>query len=143
VLVGLDASVGTADLVHATLEGVAFSLLEARRLLEASGVGQGRVAAVGGGARSRFLMQLVANVLGVAIVRHVGRETAPARGAARLARMALTGESAEAVCTEPPVQDVLEPDRALTAAYAEGFESYRRLYQALKSEFHRGLTSPP
>jgi xylulokinase len=142
-LVGLDPSVEAVDLVQATLEGVAFSLLEARQLLEASDATLTSVAAVGGGARSRFLMQLVAHVLGVPVVRHAGRENGPAIGAARLARMALTGESAEQVCVKPPVLDVLEPDRALTAAYGERFETYRRLYPALKGLFRSELTSPP
>ena len=38
---------------------------------------------------------------------------------------------------KPPVLDVLEPDQALTAAYAGRFETYKALYEALKPEFQR------
>jgi len=135
VFAGLDLDVGALDLVQATLEGVAFSLLEARRLMEQAGVRLGRVSAVGGGARSRFWMQIVAHVLGIPVVRHEGSETGPAFGAARLARLALTGASPSDVCTKLPVRDVLQPDAGLSTAYAERFESFARLYRELRPTF--------
>jgi xylulokinase len=88
-------------------------------------------------------MQIVAHVLGLPVVRYAGGDQGPAFGAARLARMALTGEPPEAVCVKPATLDTLEPDPALTAAYAERFESYRRLYRALRPEFRCGLKAPP
>lgn len=136
---GLDAATTQEALVQATLEGVAFSFLEARRLMEAAGVRLEKVAVVGGGARSRFFMQLVANVMGLPTVRYRGSEKGPAFGAARLARLALTGEAPADICVKPPVLDVLEPDPALTAAYAERFEAFAGLYKALRPEFRRGV----
>ncbi len=135
VFAELDLDVGALDLVQATLEGVAFSLLEARRLLERAGVRPDTVGAVGGGARSRFWMQLVAHVLGMPVVRYAGSGTGPAFGAARLARIALTGERPQDICSKPPVLDVCAPDAALTAGYSERFETYARLYRSLKPEF--------
>ena len=117
------------------MEGVAFSLLEARNLLELAGVKLSSVAVVGGGARSRFWMQLLSHVLGLPVLRYRDSGTGPAFGAARLARMALTGEPARDVCTKPPVLDGLQPDPALTAAYAERFRKYQSLYRALRPEF--------
>jgi xylulokinase len=141
VFAGLDLDVGPLDLVQATLEGVAFSLLEARRSLEGAGVRLEQVSAVGGGARSGFWMQMVANVLGMPVVRYAASEAGPAFGAARLARMALTGETPRDVCTKPPVHDVSKPDPVLTAAYGERFESYARLYRGLRPLF-RPLPPP-
>ena len=135
VFAGLDLDVGPLDFVQATLEGVAFSLLKARRLMERADVRLERVSAVGGGARSRFWMQIVAHVLGIPVVRHEGSETGPAFGAARLARLALTGESPRDVCTKLPVRDVLQPNAGLTAAYAERFESFAKLYRELRPTF--------
>ncbi len=135
VFSGLDLDAGPLDLVQATLEGVAFSLLEARLLLEKAGVRLKQTAVVGGGARSRFWMQVVANVLGIPVLRYQGSGTGPAFGAARLARMALTGAPPEEVCGKPPVLDVLVPDAALSAAYGERFETYARLYRSLRPEF--------
>ena len=103
--------------------------------MELAGVKLASVAVVGGGARSRFWMQLLSHVLGLPVMRYRDSGTGPAFGAARLARMALTGESARDVCTKPEVLDVLEPDPALTAAYAERFRKYRALYRALRPEF--------
>ena len=139
VFVGLDHTVADVDLVQAALEGVAFSLLEARRLMETSGLAPEAVAAVGGGARNRFATQLMANVLGMPVVRYAGSGNGPAFGAARLARMALTGETSGEVCVRPPLLDILDPDSALAATYGERFETWRRLYPALKSAF--GLRS--
>ncbi len=133
VFVGLDHTAADVELVQATLEGVAFSLLVARRLMETSGLAPKTVAAVGGGSRHRFVAQLMANVLGLPVVRYAGGGNGPAFGAARLARMALTGESAEEVCVRPSILDVLEPDAAVAAAYGERFEVWRRLYPALKT----------
>jgi len=129
--------------VQAVLEGVAYSLLEARHLLEAAGVRLDRVAAVGGGARSRFWMQLLAHVLGLPVIRYAGSEKGPAFGAARLARMALTDEPAAEVCIMPAVLDALQPDAALTAAYVERFARYRNLYRMLRPEFSRRTPGNP
>jgi xylulokinase len=142
VFAGLDRGVDATDLVLATLEGVAFSLLEARYLMERAGLRLTSIAAVGGGARSKFWMQIVSHVLGMPVVRYHGSETGPAFGAARLARMAITSETAREVCGKPAVLDILEPDPSLSEAYAKRFEQYCRLYRSLKPEFNperRGL----
>jgi xylulokinase len=137
VFCGLDHDCGAAELTQAAMEGVAFSLLEARHLLELAGVKLSSVAVVGGGARSRFWMQLLSHVLGLQVVRYRDSGTGPAFGAARLARMALTGEPARDVCTKPQVLDVLQPDPALSAAYRPRFEKFRVLYRTLKPEFRK------
>jgi xylulokinase len=77
-------------------------------------------------------------VLGRPLTYHTGGEIGPAYGAARLGRLAVTGEDPLAVCTPPPVDYVIEPDAALTAAYGEKLARYRRLYRQLKEEFARG-----
>jgi xylulokinase len=140
VFFGMDPTTRPSDLVQATLEGVAFSFLDGKRCLEAAGIDLRSVAAVGGGARSRFWMQLFAHVLGVPVVRYGGSEQGPAFGAARVARLALTGEVLGEVCAKPPVEDVLQPDLALHDAYGKSFEAYRALYCALKPEFARAAS---
>jgi xylulokinase len=143
VFFGMDPGTEALDLVQATLEGVMFSLMEAQSCLEAAGIGLESVAAVGGGARSRFWMQLLAHGLGKPIVRYSGSDKGPAFGAARLARLALTREHPGAWCAQPPVLDVLEPDPALHAAYGERFERFRSLYRALKGEFAASFGAGP
>ena len=81
-------------------------------------------------------MQVVANVLGIPVVRYAGSETGPAFGAARLARMALTGESAaRRLHASRRCSTSATPDPALAAAYAERFEAYARLYRGLRPAF--------
>lgn len=135
VFAGLDSDCGATELTQAVLEGVAFSLLEARLLLDAAGVEVGEAAIVGGGAQSRFWTQLIADVVGLPLTRYRGGARGPAFGAARLAHMALTGEAAASACRRPPVLDRLIPDKARTEDYAGRFERYRRLYRALAQEF--------
>jgi xylulokinase len=112
-------------------------LLEAQRLMDSVGILPDTIAMVGGGTRSRFWMQIIANVLGRRLVRYRGSGIGPAFGAARLARMAVTGEGPEEVCVKPDVLDILTPDPAVTEAYAERFVTYSALYRSLRPEFHR------
>lgn len=137
VFFGLDPATEPTDLVQAVLEGVAFSFLEAQGCLATAAMGEKPLPAVGGGARSLFWMRIFAHVLGRPVIRYAGSESGPAFGAARLARMALTGETPAEVCGKLPVADMAEPDAALHEAYAARFEAFRRLYGALRPEFRR------
>ena len=89
---------------------------------------------VGGGSRSVFWAQLLADVLGVPLQTHSGGEAGGALGAARLAWLADGGSEAE-VCAAPPVARRFEPDAAAHAALARRAERFRRLYPALRDTF--------
>ena len=117
------------------MEGVAFSLAEAQDCLAAAGTEVAALAAIGGGARSPFWMRLLATVLDRPVTLYAGAAKGPAFGAARLARLAVTGEKPEAVCGKPRVAEVLEPAAALVRAYATKGERFRFLYRALRPEF--------
>jgi sugar (pentulose or hexulose) kinase len=94
-----------------------------------------RVAVIGGGARSRFWGRILAAALDRPLHYHAGAEHGPAFGAARLARLAVTGEDPAAVCTAPPVETVIEPEPALRDRYAARLGIYRALYESLRSRF--------
>jgi xylulokinase len=98
--------------------------------------GDGPLPVIGGGARNRFWLKLIASALGVPVGRVAGADKGPAFGAARLARLALTGEDAAAVCMKPPLIETIEPDPALHDAYADRVEAFRRLYCSLKARRH-------
>ncbi|HEX2555130.1 MAG TPA: xylulokinase [Microvirga sp.] len=136
-IVGLTPGTSRTDLMQAALEGIAFSFADAKRSLERSGTRIGEAGVIGGGARSRLLVRILASVLGIPLVLYRGADKGPAFGAARLARLSHTGEPVEAVCTLPPVLDVTEPDADLAGAYAGRLDAFRRLYLALKPEFPR------
>ncbi len=137
VLFGLTPSTTPGRLVQAVLEGVACSLADALDCLAGAGTAIGEAAIVGGGARSAFWTQIIADILGIPMIRHAGVEAGPAFGAARLARLALTGEAAEAVCAKPPILDVIASDPARHEGYRRPLARYRALYGALRPEFRR------
>jgi xylulokinase len=119
------------------MEGVALTLAEARDCLAAAGATIERVGLIGGGAKSALWTRMIAAATGFTVKRMLGGETGPAYGAARLARMAATGESPEAVCRPPEIADVTEPDPGLAAMFAKHRGRFEGLYEALKAEFRR------
>jgi xylulokinase len=135
VFFGLDAETSAGALIQSVLEGVALSLAEAQDCLAAAGTVVQRVAAIGGGSRSRPWMRILASALDRPVVLYREGAKGPAFGAARLARLAVTGEPVSEVCTVPAVSEVIEPEPALVDAYRSTGEKFRRLYRALKPEF--------
>jgi xylulokinase len=132
VFVGLDHDTDRAALGRAVLEGVAFAFADAEAVLAEAGVALREVSVIGGGARSRLWGKILASVLGRALVYRAASEVGPALGAARLARLCVTGEPAAAVCTPPPALWTAEPDTALAAHYAPRLAAFRDLYLRLR-----------
>ncbi|MGI3778914.1 MAG: xylulokinase [Janthinobacterium lividum] len=126
---GLSLDTGRAALTQAVLEGVAFSLRDCLDALSASGTTIASADVIGGGSRSRLWVSIIASVLGVPLHRLADGEHGGAFGAARLARMAATGEDPHALCTPPARTETIDPDPALAAAYASRHAEYRALYR--------------
>jgi xylulokinase len=137
VLFGMSETTSPADVARATMEGVALTLADARDCLEAAGARIERVGLIGGGAKSDLWTRMIASATGFTVVRMQGGESGPALGAARLARMAATGETAETVCRPPEIADVTEPDPGLAASFAAQRRRFSALYQAVKAEFKK------
>jgi len=135
VFFGLSPDTQQTDLAQAILEGVAYSFADAKRALEQAGTPLNQAGIIGGGSRSRFWTRIFASVLNIPILRYGGSDKGPAFGAARLARLAVTGEAPEDVCTSPNVLESVEPDYQLTELYRPRIESFRSLYRAQKPEF--------
>ncbi|MGA7198264.1 xylulokinase, partial [Roseiarcus sp.] len=85
---GLRASHGADALVFAVMEGVAFSFADGVDVLDAAGARPVRPLLVGGGARSDFWGQMIADVTGLIIDLAQGAEAGAALGAARLGMLA-------------------------------------------------------
>ena len=107
---GLRAEHGPDALVFAVMEGVAFSFADGVDVLDAAGARPVRPLLVGGGARSEFWGQMIADVTGLTIDLASGAEAGAALGAARLGMLAAGAGSVEAVCARPPVQREFKPD---------------------------------
>ncbi|KQT60977.1 xylulose kinase [Methylobacterium sp. Leaf456] len=120
-----------AAMTQAVLEGVAFSLRDGFDAIAASGTVLAQVDAIGGGSRSRSWLAILANVLGLPLNRLADGEQGGAFGAARLARLAVTGEDPAALCTPPRRFETIVPDPALSEAYGERLAAFRRAYPLL------------
>ncbi len=137
VLFGMSETTSRAEVARAVMEGVALTLAEARDSLAAAGASIERAGLIGGGAKSALWTRIIAAATGFTLVRMKGGETGPAYGAARLARIAATGEAPETLCRPPEIADVTEPDAGLAEAFAKQRERFKALYGVLKPEFRR------
>src|SRR5271170_1561244 len=137
VLFGMSEATSRADVMRAIMEGVALTLAEARDCLAAAGASIDHVGLIGGGAKSLLWTRMIAAATGFTVVRMKDGETGPAYGAARLARMAATGEPPEVVCRPPEIADVTAPDPKLAAMFVLQRERFKALYSAAKAEFRR------
>jgi xylulokinase len=129
---GLTAKHTRADLIRSLLEGVSYSQKDCLEIIEQMGVAVNSVRVSGGGARSAFWQQMLADVFGkpVSILEN---QEGSAYGAALLALVA-TGEysSVPEVC-KAAIHEVrsLNPQSAEQRIYAEGHRIYQSLYPAI------------
>ncbi|HEY8879774.1 MAG TPA: xylulokinase [Roseateles sp.] len=128
---GLNTLTHRADCTYAVLEGVAFGLADGLDALRAAGTQVHQLSLVGGGSRSPFWAQLIADALKVDIVLHTGSEAGGALGAARLGWLA-AGGGVEAVCTRPPVAALFSPDPQRHARLAPRLARFRDLYRRVR-----------
>ncbi|NUR13488.1 MAG: xylulokinase [Bradyrhizobium sp.] len=131
-LVGLRGATGRAPIVQAVLEGVAFAARDNLAALSAAGGPVAEVDLVGGGSRTPLWAQICADVLGIPVHRVEEGEVGAALGAARLGRIAATGERPGVVCTRPRRLASFTPRAAVAEAYDEAYRRWRELYPALK-----------
>jgi xylulokinase len=132
--IGLTARHTRADLLRALIEGVSYSQKDCLDIIERLGAAVMSVRASGGGSRSGFWRQLLADVLNKRIVTLETQEGS-AYGAALIA-LAGTGEyaSVQDVCRNVIREvDTLVPRDTEAKTYGIGHKLYRDLYPALKS----------
>ena len=130
---GLTASHRRAHLIRSLVEGVSYSLKDCLELLHGLGVDPAAVRLSGGGAKSPFWRQLLANVFATRVSTLASQEGS-AYGAALLAAVG-TGAYAsvpEACAATIREADSLAPQPAEAATYQRGYDVYRTLYPTLK-----------
>jgi xylulokinase len=130
VFAGLRAGHGAEALVYAVLEGVTFALADGAAVLKDAGAPLASCMLVGGGARSAFWGQMLADVLGLPLALPEGAETGAALGAARLAMLAAGAGDEASVCAPPPVRETFRPDATGAEFYAPRLARFRALYPA-------------
>jgi len=131
VLFGLTHAHGPADIAYAVVEGVCFGLRDG---LDTLARPVGDLVLVGGGARSTWWGQLLADILEVPLAVCEGSEVGGAVGAARLAWMADGGAEAD-VCLQPATRQRFEPTAGSATALRERHGRFKSIYVALKPLF--------
>lgn len=132
VFFGLTHQHGPAELARAVLEGVGYALADGMDVVHACGVTPKSITLIGGGARSPWWRQMLADISGLQLDYRTGGDVGPALGAARLAQIAVNPDK--------PLSDLLPqlqleqthcPDAQQHTVYQQRRENFRRLYQQL------------
>jgi xylulokinase len=120
------------DLTRAVLEGVAFGLRDSHQALKETGARLDRMMAIGGGARSRYWLRVIATTLDVTLTLPADGEFGAALGAARLGMAAAGAGSVNDIMTAPDVVEEIAPDAALRDRFDAGYQAFRAAYPAIR-----------
>ena len=96
-------------------------------LAERAGLGDDRLLAVGGGAKSDYWLKALATSLQTSVDVPVAGDFGGAFGAARLAMMA-AGDLDPSGLKPPPIAKTIDPDTALADAFADAHARYQTAY---------------
>ncbi|NWB96446.1 xylulokinase [Pseudomonas gingeri] len=129
---GLGHDCTPAMLGYAVLEGVGFGLLDAMNAVQSAGATVGRCALVGGGARSEYWAQLLANILQREIFTLYGSELSACIGAAKLGFVAC-GKGGDLLLAGMPVKAQYFPDIEQQAVLRERYRRFQGLLSAAKA----------
>ena len=142
-LIGLTARSTKADVSRAILEGIAFGLADSLDLMRGVGSGNGvppvridEIRVTGGGARSVFWRQIMADIFNIPIAFTTSTE-GPAFGAAILAAAGagLFDSVEEAADALVHVISRVHPEPSRAARYRDIHAVYRGLYADLRARF--------
>lgn len=121
-----------AMLGYAVMEGVGFGLLDALHAVQSAGANVGACALVGGGARSEYWAQLLANILQREIFTLHGSELSACIGAAKLGFMAI-GQGEALLQAGMPVKAKYLPDATQQPVLAARYRMFQGLLVAAKT----------
>ena len=131
--IGLTAKHARADLIRAVLEGVAFSQKDCLEIIEQMGVAVETVRVSGGGARSAFWRQMLADVFGKRVVSLETQEGS-AYGAALLAMVGTGVFPTVADACRATIREIesVQPRPHESQLYARGHQLHQAIYPTLK-----------
>lgn len=134
--VGLTFKHGRAHMARAILEGITFGMRDMLEVIKELGTDVSEIRALGGGAKSPFWRQLMADVFGdeIAILE---KEEGGAMGAAILAGVGagLFDDFGEVTDRLVKVKERIQPNAEVHEQYAERYAMFQDLYKALKPQF--------
>lgn len=129
---GIRATHTKAHFTRAVLEGVCYSLLDAKKALDEIGIKyQNKATLIGGGAKGALWRQITADVLGITLQTTENNDSS--FGSAMLAGIAVGvfADAKDAVqkCVKP--LSVVVPNPENTEKYQKVFEEYKKIHDAL------------
>ena len=132
--VGMRMDTTRGEMLQAVFEGVAFGLRDSLEVARAAGLDIRKTRICGGGAKSPLWRKIIANVMNLS-VETLEAEEGPAMGGALLAAVGCgvfpnVEAAADAVVK---ITSVEEPDPELVKLYEERYQTFRKIYPALKN----------
>ena len=136
-LVGLTFATRKSDIAKAILDGLTMELRLNLDILQKGGIAISELRAIGGGAKSESWLQLKADVTNIPVAAPQVTEAA-GMGAAILAGVAagVFNNPQSAVDAHLQIKKVYTPNPETKALYDQRYESYLKLYPALKEINH-------
>lgn len=133
VLAGMSQATDVDDLARAAMEGVAYAIVDCVEALRSAGTVPDLVHAIGGGARSRSWVQMIANASGMPLSTPKIGDSGAAFGAARLGMAASEGGDPQDVCAPASIECTIEPDPGMANYHADNLARYRALYAGTRA----------
>ena len=132
VFFGLTHQHGPKELAQAVLEGVGYALADGMDAVHECGLQPESITLIGGGARSHYWRQMLADISGLQLDYRTGGDVGPALGAARLAQIALNPQTPlTELLPQLPLEQRHQPDPQQHAHYVEQRKVFRQIYQQL------------
>ena len=130
---GLTHNDDQATLAKAVIEGVSFALVDGIDVLHQTGVVADSIALIGGGAKSAYWRQLLADISGRTLEYRTGGDVGPALGAAKLAQIALNPQQDIAQFCQPlTLEATYQPNWQRHEYYQQKREKFAKLYHQLR-----------
>lgn len=135
VFFGMTHSTTKLEMVQAVLEGVGFAFADGFDALHVTKMIPEEVSLIGGGARSEYWRQMLADIVGLPLVYRKGGDVGPALGAARLAILGTEESSIAEICPVPELVQRHVPNQELSDYYQAKRNVYQALYPKIKDLF--------
>ncbi|HGM9780147.1 TPA: xylulokinase [Proteus mirabilis] len=123
-----------ADLCRAVLESVSFALRQGIEVADKAGQHADNITLIGGGARSEYWRQLLADITGKTLDYRQGGDVGPALGAARLAQLAINpAHLSQIILSQPKLETRHVPNLEKHKAYQDKYNAFKKLYTLIET----------
>lgn len=141
VLFGLSARHTRAHVIRAIVEGVSFGLRDSVEIMRELKIPMNEIRITGGGAKSPFWCQMLADIFGQEVVT-IAPQEGPAFGAALIAGVGSGVYKSFEDCTKKiiKIERNYKPDMANKDIYKHSYKIFTELYPKLKKSFREAAT---